>query len=352
MRRAPLPRLLAAPPCVAPMQRRTRGGCGYVRFERGGAGESVRNCGGGACVWKDMATATIPAVVTGRGAGSRSQAVPRLWLETEPRSETLPAGKRVLARDKRLETQTSPAKEILWNGLVEEAHMPPEEPKPRRQTPAAGEARDDRGGGADRAAIVAEQRSLAALAGRCLEGDADAWEQLARSQHRRIYAICYRFTGSQSDAEDLTQEAFLKMYRNLGSFDAERGSFTTWLTTLTRNLLVDHYRRSRMERASDSLDESQDGEEDGPRKVDRLADGGRSQEQHLAGMELRAQIQQALGCLSAELREAVILRDLQEMDYKEIAEVLGVPQGTVKSRISRGRCELARLLKRMEGQVM
>ena len=205
---------------------------------------------------------------------------------------------------------------------------------------------------AERAASLAEQKALAELASRCLVGDAAAWEQLARSQQRRVYGICYRFTGSQSDAEDMTQEAFLKMYRNLASFDPAKGGFTTWLTTLTRNLLVDNYRRSRMERASDSLDETYAGEEDGPTKAERLADDRPSQEHHVAGLELRAQIQAALKQVSPELREAVILRDLEDMDYKEIAEVLGVPQGTVKSRISRGRSELARLLKRIEIQVM
>jgi RNA polymerase sigma-70 factor (ECF subfamily) len=206
--------------------------------------------------------------------------------------------------------------------------------------------------GQDRSAAIAEQNALAELAARCLAGDAQAWEQLARTQHRRIYGICYRFTGSQSDAEDLTQEAFLKMYRNLASFDPAKGGFTTWLTTLTRNLLVDNYRRTRLERASDSLDETYDGEDDGPTKAERLIDGGRTQEQHVAGLELRTQIQAALAQVSPELREAVILRDLEDMDYKEIAEILCIPQGTVKSRISRGRSELARLLKRIEGQVM
>ncbi|MBW4038759.1 MAG: sigma-70 family RNA polymerase sigma factor [Acidobacteria bacterium] len=204
----------------------------------------------------------------------------------------------------------------------------------------------------DRAAAVAEQKALADLAARCLAADAQAWEQLARSQHRRVYGICYRFTGSQSDAEDLTQEVFLKMYRNLASFDPAKGGLTTWITTLTRNLLVDNYRRNRLERASDSLDESFDGEEDGPSKADRLADSGKTQEQLVSGLQLRAQIQDALSQVSPDLREAVILRDLEDMDYKEIAEILGVPQGTVKSRISRGRSELARLLKRIEGQVM
>jgi RNA polymerase sigma-70 factor (ECF subfamily) len=205
---------------------------------------------------------------------------------------------------------------------------------------------------AQRAEVVAEQKALAELAARCLSGDAEAWEKLAKTQHRRVYGICYRFTNSQSEAEDLTQEAFLKMFRNLGSFDPAKGGFTTWLTTLTRNLLVDNYRRTRMERASDSLDETYDGEEDGPTKGDKLADGGKSQEERYAGLELRAQIQHALAQVSPDLREAVILRDLEDMDYKDIAEVLGVPQGTVKSRISRGRAELARLLKDLEGQVM
>jgi len=232
--------------------------------------------------------------------------------------------------------------------------MSPEGPEGRLQagTEAAARAPES----PERAAQLAEQKILADLAARCLAGDAEAWEQLARTQHRRIYGICYRFTGSQSDAEDQTQEVFLKMYKNLSSFDPAKGGFTTWLTTLTRNLLVDNYRRSRLERASDSLDESVGsgfgGEDDGPSKAERLVDGGRSQEQHVAGLELKAQIQAALAQVSPDLREAVILRDLEDMDYKDIAEILGVPQGTVKSRISRGRSELARLLKRIEGQVM
>jgi len=230
--------------------------------------------------------------------------------------------------------------------------IPPQQPGQDLSQPLEPDAALASKTQAERAAAAAEQAALNELAARCLAGDAAAWEQLARSQHRRVYGICYRFTGSQSDAEDLTQEAFLKMYRNLASFDPARGGFTTWLTTLTRNLLVDNYRRTRLERASDSLDESYDGEEGGATKADRLADTGRSQEQHVAGLELRAQIQAALKQVSPELREAVILRDLEDMDYKEIAEVLGVPQGTVKSRISRGRAELARLLKRIEGQVM
>ncbi len=198
----------------------------------------------------------------------------------------------------------------------------------------------------------AAQEALSRLVRQCRTGDQHAWQQLVVLQHRRIYAICYRFTGSASDAEDLTQDVFLKLYRNLASFDVERGSFQTWITTLARNLLVDHFRRNRMERASDSLDAGYTGDEDGATLADRMADPHPSPEAHASGMELKVRIQQALAQLSPELREAVILRDLEDMDYKEIAQVLRIPEGTVKSRISRGRGELARLLHRIEGQVV
>jgi RNA polymerase sigma-70 factor (ECF subfamily) len=198
----------------------------------------------------------------------------------------------------------------------------------------------------------AAQEALGKLVRQCMAGDQHAWQQLVVSQHRRIYSICYRFTGSASDAEDLTQDVFLKLYRNLASFDTQKGSFQTWITTLARNLLVDHFRRTRLDRASDSLDASLSADEDGATMADRLADPRPSQEAHASGLELKVKIQQALAQLSPELREAVVLRDLEDMDYKEIAQVLRVPEGTVKSRISRGRGELARLLQRIEGQVV
>lgn len=199
---------------------------------------------------------------------------------------------------------------------------------------------------------IAAAEALARQVRRCLTGDAEAWRHLVLSQHRRVYGICYRFTSSAPDAEDLTQEVFLKLYRNLASFDTDRGSFQTWITTLTRNLLVDHFRRTRMDRATDSLNASFDGDPDSPTMADHLADTRPSQEKHVAGQELRIRVQAALKQLSPELREAVILRDLEDMDYKEIAGVLRIPEGTVKSRISRGRGELARLLGRTEGQVV
>ncbi|MGI4853528.1 MAG: RNA polymerase sigma factor [Janthinobacterium lividum] len=202
---------------------------------------------------------------------------------------------------------------------------------------------------AERAAEIA---ALHTLVFACMRGNSAAWQQLVTSQHRRVYGICYRFTGSPTDAEDLTQDVFLKVYRNLQGFDPAKGAFTTWLTTLTRNLLVDHFRRTRQDRSTDSLDESTREDGDGPTLADQLADTRLGQLQRVAQMELRVRIQHALKQLSPELREAVILRDLQDMDYKEIAAVLKVPEGTVKSRISRGRGELARMLGRTEGRVV
>ena len=204
----------------------------------------------------------------------------------------------------------------------------------------------------EEAAYEAAQLATMKLVRQCMAGDQQAWQQLVVTQHRRIYAICYRFTNSGTDAEDLTQDVFLKVFKNLSSFDTSKGSFQTWITTLTRNLLVDHFRRTRLDRATDSIDASFDGEDDGPTMADRLTDPRPSQEHHVAGLELKVRIQEALAQLSPELREAVILRDLEDMDYKEIAQVLRIPEGTVKSRISRGRGELARLLQRIEGQVV
>lgn len=178
-----------------------------------------------------------------------------------------------------------------------------------------------------------------------------AWTELVRAHHRRVYSLCYRFTGCPQDSEDLTQDVFLKIYGNLGSFDGSRGSFHVWIATLTRNLLVDHFRRSRQQRATDSIDAGWDDPEDG-RPADRLADTRPNPHEHAAAQELQRTVQKALTRLSPELREAVILRDLQDLDYKEIAQVLHIPEGTVKSRISRGRAELARLLERNKKQVV
>ncbi|HEX4133845.1 MAG TPA: sigma-70 family RNA polymerase sigma factor [Bryobacteraceae bacterium] len=179
---------------------------------------------------------------------------------------------------------------------------------------------------------------------RCLSGDAAAWEELVRLHTRRVYGLCYRFTGKEAEAQDLTQDVFLRVFRALGSFRSTEGSFTTWLARLTRNLLIDYYRRTRNERVTDSIEEQLPRIEGG-----RTGDGvsaPKRPDTAVAGREAGELLQSALGKLSPELRETIILRDLQEMEYREIAAVLAIPEGTVKSRLNRGRAELARLLKK------
>ncbi len=161
-----------------------------------------------------------------------------------------------------------------------------------------------------------------------------------RRHSRRIYNICYRFTGNRTEAEDLAQDVFLRGYRTLGSYRSAHGGFATWATSVTRNLLIDHYRRTKRDRMTDSLDDAM------PVVENKESAARRPDEQALLG-ELSAQVQNALTRLSPELREAVILRDLQQLEYAEIQNVLAVPEGTVKSRINRGRIELARILQQM-----
>jgi RNA polymerase sigma-70 factor (ECF subfamily) len=192
----------------------------------------------------------------------------------------------------------------------------------------------------------------ALLVRRCIAGDAVAWEEIVQRYHRRIYNLCYRFAGSADDAQDLTQEVFIRMYRTLNSYDVARGAFMTWVTTLTRNLLVDHFRKTKHDRLTDSLDATASDHPDATPLSDRIPDEGPAPDSGVQSRETRETVHLALQKLSPELREAVILRDLQDMDYREIATVLKVPEGTVKSRINRGRAELARLLQRTYRQVM
>ncbi len=180
------------------------------------------------------------------------------------------------------------------------------------------------------------------LVERCLGGEEAAWEDLVKVHTRRVYAICYRFTGSDHEAQDLTQDVFLRVFRSLKSFRAGEGSFSVWLSRLTRNLLIDHYRRTKLERASSSI------EEQIPTLEEKTASLGRT-ESLLAGREASEMLQAALQKLSPDLRETVILRDLEELEYREIAQVLNVPEGTVKSRLNRGRAELGRILRQNQG---
>jgi RNA polymerase sigma factor, sigma-70 family len=173
----------------------------------------------------------------------------------------------------------------------------------------------------------------------CLAGDQSAWEQVVRQNWRKVFNVAYKFVGKHDEAEDLTQDIFLKIFRALSTFD-RRANFQTWIISISRNLCIDHYRSVRKERQTiardvDSSDLQPATSERGPYQV----------AEHL---DLRAQLRQALETLPVTLRTAVVLRDLQELSYQEIADRLGLPEGTVKSRINRGRIELAHQLKRLQ----
>jgi RNA polymerase sigma-70 factor (ECF subfamily) len=200
-------------------------------------------------------------------------------------------------------------------------------------TPKSSRASTDSWGTAQRLDVETH------LVEQCLAGQQSAWEELIQTYSRRVYALCYRFTNSDNESQDLTQEVFLRVFKTLGSFRAGEGCFAVWLTRLTRNLLVDHYRRTKRDRLTDGIDDKLSVLEERNAQASRT-DG------LLAGREAGELLQSGLQKLSPELREAVILRDLQELEYREIASVLNVPEGTVKSRLNRGRAELAKVLRR------
>lgn len=182
----------------------------------------------------------------------------------------------------------------------------------------------------------------AELVRRCLAGDSAAWEDIVHSQTRRLYNLCYRFTGRREEAEDLTQEVFLRVFRTLNSYNPAQGPLGVWMHRVARNLLIDHYRATRKQRLAVPLD-------DALPHLEQKESGAPRPDRALAQSEVSAAVQQALARLSPDLREAVILRDLQGLEYREISQVLEIPEGTVKSRINRGRAELGRLMKRLPG---
>jgi RNA polymerase sigma-70 factor (ECF subfamily) len=187
-------------------------------------------------------------------------------------------------------------------------------------------------------ASPAQPRDVDALIERCLLGDQAAWEEIVRLYRRRVFNIAYKFVGRHDEAEDLTQEVFLKLYKSLDTFD-RRANFQTWLISVSRNLCIDHYRSVRRERELTNRDVD-------PADVSRPA----SERSALATLEQRDGVdllRQALDRLAPPLRMVVLMRDIREMSYQEIAERLGLPEGTVKSRINRGRTELTRQFRRL-----
>jgi RNA polymerase sigma-70 factor (ECF subfamily) len=181
--------------------------------------------------------------------------------------------------------------------------------------------------------------SDAELIARCLQKDNSAWELVVARYKRKVFHIGYKFTGRHDDAEDLTQEIFLKVFRSLEKFNRD-ADFSTWLSSVARNFCIDHYRASKREK--EVLVEDLVAFDLAP------ASTGSSPHRALEDRDRRSFLRRGLEALPDKLREAVVLRDLQGLSYQEMADRLGLPEGTVKSRINRGREELSRLLLRAQ----
>jgi RNA polymerase sigma-70 factor (ECF subfamily) len=179
------------------------------------------------------------------------------------------------------------------------------------------------------------ETSDAALVALAQQGDRDALEALLRRHHDRIRAVCRRLAGATRDADDAVQETMIKVVRSLESFDG-RSSFGTWVYRIATNTSLDELRRRSRRPALHMVREDHGDHENGQgefnderseRAIEQIAD--------------RMSIDQAIEQLPEEYRVAVILRDVADLDYAEISEVLGIPVGTVKSRIARGRMRLS-----------
>jgi RNA polymerase sigma-70 factor, ECF subfamily len=174
----------------------------------------------------------------------------------------------------------------------------------------------------------------------CRTGNAAAWEQIVREYSRRVYNLAYRFTGRHESAEDLTQEVFIRIYRSLDQYDANLGELSNWLMRLARNLIIDDYRK-RQRQPTDTSDDLEN-------HMHHLRTDTDSPQRSIERQERSYLVRAAIEKLSPDLRECLILRDIDELSYQEIVDRLKIPEGTVKSRINRGRIELAKVLRRMK----
>ena len=178
---------------------------------------------------------------------------------------------------------------------------------------------------------MTEQELVRAAAG----GDTEAFERLVETYENKIYTLALRMSGSPDDAGDIAQEAFLAAWRGLPSFRGE-ANFATWLYRLASNAAIDYLRRQRKQRGELSLDDEELG-------LDAV-DAGPGPQDAAEGEEVRSAVAAGLGALSEGHRQVLVLRELQGLSYEEIAAVLAVDLGTVKSRISRARSALRKIL--------
>ena len=167
-------------------------------------------------------------------------------------------------------------------------------------------------------------------------GELDAFEELVRRYEKRVYAIALRSAGSPEDAADITQDVFLRAWRSIESFRGDSG-FSTWLFRITMNICVDHARHRQTQPQTMAL--TNDEDEERP-----IHDTAPTPEEYLDNSELGRELAAALDEVSEEHRRIVLLRDVSGMSYTEIAEILEISEGTVKSRLARARIALRKVL--------
>lgn len=168
--------------------------------------------------------------------------------------------------------------------------------------------------------------------------DPRAWDEIYQAYRENVLNLCGRFAQNRSEAEDLTQEVFLKLFRSIDSFDEEISNFGAWSHAVARNFLVDHYRKHRND---PEPVEAPEGETD---VFDRIAASTENPHQNLERRELAEVLKASLGQISPLLREAVVQRDIHGYDYPELARQMEIPEATLRSRVARGRLELKRVL--------
>lgn len=178
------------------------------------------------------------------------------------------------------------------------------------------------------------------LVSRAKQGDQDAFAQLVQANQNRIYTLALRMTGNPEDGADLAQEAFLRAWRSLPSFQGE-SSFSTWLYRLTSNLCIDFLRKEKRRKSAATFTSLDDEESTAPAEV---PDHRFTPESKLERKELRAAVGQAMLKLSDEHRQVLVLRELEGLSYIEIAGRLNLEEGTVKSRLARARLSLRNIL--------
>lgn len=179
------------------------------------------------------------------------------------------------------------------------------------------------------------------LVSRARAGDQEAFAALVEASQTKVYNLALRLTGSPEDAADLSQEAFLNAWKGLSTFHGE-SSFSTWIYRLTNNVCIDFLRREKRRRTISSAMSLNDDETD---FANLVPDRAPSPHSLLEGKELKAAIARGLDQLSDDHRQVLVLREITGLSYAEIAQVLGLEEGTVKSRIARARLSLRNLLR-------